>query len=68
MGSKKAGKISDKNRARLNLLCGHGDCKYAIMLENGICNYAEMTGKLRKCDPTPDCEKYEKTGKENAKS
>ena len=68
MGCKTAGKLSDKSRDRLNLLCGRNDCKYAIMLEGGLCNYVEMTGQLKRCDPTPDCEKYEKVERNNAKS
>lgn len=51
-----------------NFPCGHRDCKYAIKLQGGMCNYFEMTGELRRC-ATNNCEKYEKvTGKKKAKA
>ncbi len=41
------GKISKKRRNQLNMRCGHGDCKYASTMAGGMCDYLDMTGRLR---------------------
>lgn len=55
----KRGKISEKQRSKLRMRCGHGDCKYASTMAGGMCDYLDMTGKLRGCPPE-GCDKYEK--------
>ncbi len=58
MANVNKGKISSRVRDRLIMLCGHGDCKYASTLAHGMCDYLGMTGQLRGCPPTRDCDKY----------
>ena len=57
MANVNKGKISSRVRDRLIMLCGHGDCKYASTLAHGMCDYLGMTGQLRGCPPTRDCDK-----------
>ncbi|MCQ4638604.1 hypothetical protein NE619_17890 [Anaerovorax odorimutans] len=59
MANARRGKISKKMREKLDLLCGHNDCKYAATLSGGMCDYLGMVGELRGCPPTKDCDKYE---------
>ena len=39
-------------------------CKYRWRIPNGegkyLCDYLEITGHMRPCDPSPDCTAYER--------
>ena len=34
---------------------------------NKLCDYLNVTGKLRRCEPSPNCTKYERGKKKNEK-
>ena len=61
------GQIKESRRKYLSgLICGRTDCKYAISLGGGMCDYMATTGHMRGCPPTYDYEKYEKVRKRKA--
>lgn len=60
------------NLCEWDLLCGHRDCKYAVMLGNSpsctVCDYLAIEGHKRPCKPTTKCKCYEKGKHKKAKT